>query len=71
MPLQPPSNPFDYFSWLKEFNAAILRIIEKRHTGFSCEPFLAAPEILQGFAAKKSIYCATGNYNTGYFWMGF
>lgn len=71
MPLQPPNDPFDSFTWLKEFNAAIPIIMRKNFTDFRCEPLVTKPCNINEFIMKKGKLDATGNYTIGHYWIGF
>ena len=71
MPLQPPNNPFDSFTWLKEFNEAISIIMRKKFVGFRCEPFVTEPHNTNGFIMEKGKSDAAGNYTIGLYWLGF
>jgi hypothetical protein len=61
MPLQPPRNPLDSFSWLKEFNVAIFEIINKNS---SCTPRLKND-------GRTGIDGSTGIMRDGHCWIGF
>ena len=71
MPLQPPNNPFDSFTWLKEFNEPISIIMRKNFVGFRCEPLVAKPLNINGFIMEKGKLDAAGNYTIGLYWLGF
>lgn len=73
MPLTPLNNPFESFTWLNEFNEVIVRIINdnNRHKGFNCKPHLTKPFTINGCSMKKGKLDAAGNYDIGFYWLGF
>jgi len=71
MALNLPTNPFQSFKWLKEFNETISRIINNPHSGLGSEIYTTNSNKINGFTLSKGKLDSAGIYTNGLYWLGF